>query len=372
MSFKTCKTCLLYNFPQHYRLGIFGLIGKSCNTHFYFGDKMEDVKRFDTNQLAGEVFSLKNFTLWRPIYLQLGTLPVFYKKYSSYIVLGEYYNLTTWILLLFLRFKKKRRIFLWTHGWYGNETRLKKVIKKAYFSLSDGLLLYGDRAKELMISNGFTPTKLHVIYNSLNYSLSVQIRSSIKQKKIPLKIFDNNYPTLFFIGRLTKNKKLFMILNASEKLNELAINHNILIIGGGEEEALLKDYAKTKNLKNIYFYGPCYDEFTIANLIYNSDLCVSPGNVGLTAIHSMSYGTPVLTHNNFSKQMPEYEAINPTLGTGDFFEEGELDSMVNKIIYLLEESIIRREEIRESCFRVIDQKYNPHFQLEVLKSANVL
>ena len=38
---------------------------------------------------------------------------------------------------------------------------------------------------------------------------------------------------------------------------------------------------------------------------------VSPGNVGLTAIHSLSYGTPVLTHNNFNNQMPEVESIQP-------------------------------------------------------------
>ena len=40
-----------------------------------------------------------------------------------------------------------------------------------------------------------------------------------------------------------------------------------------------------------------------------SDLTVSPGNIGLTAIHSLSYGTPVCSHSNFNNQMPESEAI---------------------------------------------------------------
>ena len=51
----------------------------------------------------------------------------------------------------------------------------------------------------------------------------------------------------------------------------------------------------------IWFYGACYDESKLGELIFNADLCVSPGNVGLTAVHSMGYGTPVITHNNFAQ-----------------------------------------------------------------------
>lgn len=80
----------------------------------------------------------------------------------------------------------------------------------------------------------------------------------------------------------------------------------------------LQQQVKSYNLaNNIWFYGACYDEIKNAALIYNADLCVSPGNVGLTAMHSMVFGTPVITHNDFKWQMPEFEAIEPGK-TGDF------------------------------------------------------
>ena len=60
---------------------------------------------------------------------------------------------------------------------------------------------------------------------------------------------------------------------------------------------------------NCIFYGATYDEKELSKLIYMSDLTVSPGNIGLTAIHSLSYGTPVCSHSNFNNQMPESEAI---------------------------------------------------------------
>ena len=44
-----------------------------------------------------------------------------------------------------------------------------------------------------------------------------------------------------------------------------------------------------------HFQGAVFDESN-SELIYHSDLCVSPGNVGLTAIHSLTYGVPVATH----------------------------------------------------------------------------
>ena len=35
----------------------------------------------------------------------------------------------------------------------------------------------------------------------------------------------------------------------------------------------------------------------ISKYLYYADICVSPGNVGLTAIHSLTYGTPVNSQN---------------------------------------------------------------------------
>lgn len=79
---------------------------------------------------------------------------------------------------------------------------------------------------------------------------------------------------------------------------------------------------------------------TNAEFIYNADLCVSPGNVGLTAMHSLVFGCPVITHNCFEWQMPEFEAIQPGI-TGDFLRwmmwrllllQLAIGSLVNRII----------------------------------------
>ncbi|GIS05973.1 MAG: hypothetical protein CM15mP109_07290 [Candidatus Dadabacteria bacterium] len=48
---------------------------------------------------------------------------------------------------------------------------------------------------------------------------------------------------------------------------------------------------------------------------------VSPGNTGLNAVHFLSYGPPVGTHNYFYNQMPEAAIIEAQKKTGFFFNE---------------------------------------------------
>ena len=59
-----------------------------------------------------------------------------------------------------------------------------------------------------------TQEKLHVIYNSLSYTKQLKIRRKIKRMFYISKSFrKNTYPTLIFIGRLTNEKKLGLLLN---------------------------------------------------------------------------------------------------------------------------------------------------------------
>jgi glycosyltransferase involved in cell wall biosynthesis len=236
------------------------------------------------------------------------------------------------------------------------------LLKKIFFSLASGIFLYGNYAKKLMIDKGFKEDKLHLIYNSLDYDEQIAIRKTLTLSNIFKNHFKNNYPNLIFIGRLTKVKQLDILLYALFKLNQ----YNLTLVGDGEMKEKLSDLAKNMNLEDrIWFYGASYNETELSELIYNADLCVSPGNVGLTAMHAMVYGCPVITHDNFPYQMPEFEAIESGK-TGIFFKQNNINSLVETIQKWFQ-SEFDRETIRLNCYKVIDEKYNPHYQLKILK-----
>ena len=140
-------------------------------------------------------------------------------------------------------------------------------------------------------------------------------------------------------------------------------------VGDGPEVHNLQLQSKAEGVEGLVkFYGECHDEETLSDLIYAADACVAPGNVGLTAMHSLVYGTPVITHDDKSWQMPEFEAIVPGVN-GDFFIKGSLRDLTDKICEWLDCIATDRSVIRAACYEIIDQKYNPMHQAKVIKSV---
>jgi glycosyltransferase involved in cell wall biosynthesis len=218
-----------------------------------------------------------------------------------------------------------------------------------------------------MIKEGFDQDNLFCIYNSLDYNHQVRIRHTLNYTSIYKSYFGNSDPVIIFIGRLTKIKKLNQLIYCLNLLHSKNFSCNLVLIGSGEEEYMLSELVSMYKLNNkVWFYGSCFKEEELANLIYNANVCVSPGNVGLTAIHCFTYGVPVITHNNFNKQVPEFEAIVPNVN-GNFFKEDSIQDMCEKIIPWLKLTESQKNTIKQQCYMVVDKKYNPNNQISILK-----
>ena len=363
------KLCLLYNFAPKYREGIFTLIDKEFDCKWYFGCNDTDIKGLDysllkdVTELEVRRLPVKPFT-WQKGALALLNNPEFH----TFFILGDVFSLSTWALLLKHKLRhRNKRIYLWTHGWYGKESAIKRWLKKRFFRASNGVFLYGNYARELMIREGFDASKLFVIHNSLNYNHQKEIRESLTKTDIYRNHFGNDNPVLIFIGRLTVVKRLDLLLKVAAILKDSGKPVNVVFVGDGVQRDELSKMVNQLGLSDyIWFYGACYDEQRNAELIYNADVCVSPGNVGLTAIHAMTFGTPVITHSNFPYQMPEFEAITENV-TGAFFEYNNAASLAAVTANWLKDNAARREEIRQTCFREIDTKWTPEFQMKVIR-----
>ena len=362
------KVLYLDNVASLYRKAVFLLMDQSFDIDYLFGASLGDIKQMDTSLLKGKVEKTKTKRVIGRWYWQPGLVGKLFKPYNCYLLIGETRALSTWLFCLLANLLGKRnRVFFWTHGWYGKETGIERYVKKFYYRLADGgIFLYGNYARELMIKEGFNPDKLYVIHNSLDYAQQLTLRSKCEESSIYTNYFGNSNPVLVMIGRLNMRKHLDMLFNAVAKLKKEELLYNIVLIGDGEDKGKLVDLSKELGItEQIWFYGACYDEATNANLIYNADLCVVPGDVGLTAIHSMMFGTPVVTHNHFPFQGPEFEAIHKGQ-TGDYYEYGSIDSLANTIKEWFADNS-EREEIRKACYNEIDTQWTPEFQIAVLK-----
>lgn len=297
---------------------------------------------------------------------QFGVLKVgLSKEYTTLILLGNMYCLSTWVNAILGRLTGKH-IIMWTHGLKGGDLKLQLFFRLMFYRFADDLFVYEKRAKKLLLKEGFKEDNIHVIYNSLDYSVHKKIRSELTANKLDKersKLFNNEYPTLVYCGRLVSSKKVNLLIEAVRLLQKDDIEVNCLIIGDGDMGDDLRMKVKEYNLKNVHFYGACYDEVELSKLIGMSDLLVSPGNIGLAVVHAFSFGTPVLSHSNLVKQMPEVEIID--VGeNGDLFLENDVQDMKDKIEQWFNKKI-ERDVLREKCYVKVDKYYNPEYQVGV-------
>lgn len=382
------RVAIVYHYLALYRLPVFLELMRSEEIEYtiFSGDTSEiNIKKIDDSLSSINISQgglrwkfLKNRWLFNKNFLwQSGLIKVaLFGKYDSYIFLGSPYHLSTWLAVIIVRCRGIRTYY-WMHGVYKDKIGFIDQIKlKLFYKLPSGFFLYGNRSLSILKKYKTKPNEdMHVIYNSLDYNASLKKRRLINKKEVTeyrIKYFNDEFsPVVVFIGRLNYIKRIDMLIKAREVLKKEDKNtlFNILIIGDGEERTRLEQQVKELGLsENVKFLGAVYDESINSEALMLADLCVTPGEVGLTAIHAMSYGTPVISHDNLNLQMPEVEAI--LIGvTGDLYMYKNVEDLAKKIDNWLERNPSKTSDITNSCFAVIDAYYNPKIQRKVIENA---
>lgn len=288
---------------------------------------------------------------------------------DAFVIIGNPNIIATWVIGILARLRGKKVLY-WAHGWLSPESNPKKLIRKVYYSISNMLLVYGERSKLIGESGGYPPDRIRVIYNSLDYCASSRVLLGIESSKcnrMSDQLFgDCSRPLLICTARLTELCRFDLLISAAYLLGQRGIPVNVLLVGEGPARHDLEAQAQ-RLLVDVHFYGACYDEAVIGRLIYEADATVSPGKIGLTAIHSLTYGTPAFTHADLDHQMPEVEAITPGL-TGDFFTRDSPEDLARCLEAWFERKV-DRGEIRRNCRSMISARWNPAVQRELIENA---
>jgi glycosyltransferase involved in cell wall biosynthesis len=374
------KAFIQYNCIAHYRTRIFELLSHNKNIEFtIIADKEPDIpflKTFEEsdNRFIRTKYS-KNYKFRIPkipeIYFQPKTIYYIIKERPDCLIsLGTIYSLTSWASLLTAKLLGIPCI-VWGHGLLEEEKGVKWLMRKTFYKLADAQLLYGHYAKKLLVDKGFAEEKLFVVYNSLDFDTQVEIEKTITTAQIDN--FKNehnispNSKLLVFTGRLQPVKKLDQLVKATALLNETGVDTHLAFIGDGQQRQYLEQLATDSGIQDkVHFLGASYDEAFIGLVFKASDLCIIPSGAGLTIMHAMVYGTPVLLSDNLAQHFPEWEAVVEGK-TGFYYKTDDIADMVNKATQALQSD--NKSDIRQNCLKVIHEKYNPYVQEQVFEAA---
>lgn len=176
-------------------------------------------------------------------------------------------------------------ILLWGHRYNRNYliNRLRDFIMKK----SKGIILYSDTEINELVSHGLSIKHIFVAPNT------VYVGNSYDCSREPKNSF-------LYVGRAQRRKKLDLFFKAFSEVIELIPTHiKINIVGSGLENEKLKKIASEINIEDrVLFHGAIYEEEKLKQFFESAYAYVSPGPVGLGALHSFAYGVPVVTGSN--------------------------------------------------------------------------
>lgn len=290
---------------------------------------------------------------------------------DTVIYLGVWKWPSTWIAACLSRLRGQRVLF-WTHGWRGPDRGIVRTIRKTFYRLAHGMLLYGNGAKGIGIDEGFASRNLYVVYNSigaLSEAHETLHASGEERKELRKALFPETPPETPVVccsSRLDVRRRLDLLLDAAALLGADGHPINILLIGDGPERGRLEEQAKQLGL-TVAFTGACYDEARLAEYFGISNVTVSPGDIGLTAMHSMFHGIPVISHSDLEHQLPEAEAIVPG-ETGDVYRGGDTADLAAKIRKWTQAEFVE-PAVSSACRNLIRLRYSPSVQRQVIDAA---
>jgi glycosyltransferase involved in cell wall biosynthesis len=383
-SSKLKKTAIVYHVFPHYRKAVMEkLLDSDAHEYVLYADA-ESPKYQPLKVWSPEDESC--FVRTRNYYIPLG-----YKKHGSMaatiliqskllrlalrsdvkniVYLADSRSPSYWLSAVVARLMRKRVVY-WSHGMLTDEKGLKNLIRVTFWRFAHAQLFYGHRARNFAICRGFPRQNLHTVYNSLDYETQRTVRDEITPEEVKAareELFDKpNLPLLTSCSRLEGHPRFDLLIEAVALLKEQGFPCNVLLIGDGTQRENLEALAKEKDVP-VHFYGACYDPKKVAVLTMGADLTVCPGAIGLAAITSMTFGTPVITHDTPEAQGPEWESVNPG-ENGDFFTMGDVPDLARVIREWIETHPDRNANA-DNCRRMIENYFNPDNQKRIIEQA---
>ena len=266
-------------------------------------------------------------------------------------------------LVLFFSNIFRIKFILWSHGYdrkigFSPKNSFRDKYRLWLMKNADAVILYG-KTDKLLLSKYVSSKKIFVAQNTLDTHSFLKLKNNLlKLGRNYIKDkynFKNKY-NLISIGRLYKEKKTDILISIFEKIENILPEQCALhIIGDGEQLELLKQISKSKNLKNIYFYGAIYDDIITGEMLFASDILIMPGPVGLSIVHAFCFDCPIITFQQFGHG-PEIEYLIHG-ETGFIIDNFSQDKMVLTIINFLTSNYDRElitKKIQEKVYLDLD------------------
>ena len=241
------------------------------------------------------------------------------------LVIGSDVHFISSYVFFFIRHLLFKNTIVWGHFLSGRNLNIYSRLRLFFLRFASGILFYG-RGEVVKYLN-FNPSFGRPVF-SLNNGLDFSLIS-----KLRLEFSPSRKPNIFFIGRLTPKSSFHLLVFSLSYVRTLDV---CLHVVGITHHQFVSRYPHF-DTNNIVFHGPLVEETDIATVANQCLISVYPGDVGLSIMHSLSYGLPSIIHSSPEYHMPESEIFDSS-SMGCNFSRGDVLSLASSIDSLLNSS----------------------------------
>ncbi|GAA1147781.1 glycosyltransferase family 4 protein [Nesterenkonia lutea] len=343
----------------------FDLVGRFRNSEAPRADAI----RSAADEVLAQVRPL-GFSAVRQFWWEHGQVREIWRgDHDAYVIAGRIPTVSAWVASGVAALRG-RTLIMWGHGWKRPEDGVKRRVRLAFYRLTDGLLVYGDRAKELGASYGVPAEKIQVIYNSIYPEAMIgsarDASAAADLHRSGVTDDDAASPaTIIYSSRLTARHRLDLLAEALGGM-PAHTRPKALIVGEGAERPRLEQVF-TDHGVDAEFLGAVYEHDRLRGLYARADLAVSVGGAGLNVIQAMSFGVPVLAEDGNPDSSPEIEAVVEGV-TGRYYQTGDVDSLRRVLAELLA-APKQLDQLGEASLAVVRDRYTAEKHAEAIESA---
>lgn len=190
----------------------------------------------------------------------------------------------TWIYILLF---PKRQWVLWGQGRWSTQNVVFRVLRSAIFRRSKGFIVYTESGRQNLIELGYPADQISIANNTLMVANSEATLGT-------------DY--FLYVGRLQERKEIDLAIRCLQETD-----HRLRVVGDGALKSYLVTVALDSGVADrVEFYPETFEESALKDHFSGALAYISPGHVGLGAVHAFAYGVPVITIST-RFHAPEFE-----------------------------------------------------------------
>ncbi|WP_441003640.1 glycosyltransferase family 4 protein [Pseudocolwellia agarivorans] len=256
-------------------------------------------------------------------------------KSGNVVIIEQANRLLINYVFYFLRALKIIKLGLWGHGknfQATNKQSLKERFKRTYTTFSDWWFCYTTSGKKILNELGYEDNKITVVRNCVDVNELIDERNRLSQNELnelksELNITTNNVAV--YCGGMYTEKHIPFLLKACSNIQKITNDFNVIFIGNGPDDYLVKDFCETKVW--AHYLGPISGVERVKYFAI-SKVTLMPGLVGLAVLDSFALQVPMIT-TDIPIHSPEIEYLES--GVNGLIVEHDVNLYAEKVCYLL-------------------------------------